>query len=124
VSTESPSHAVLRLIGALEVLEGQERLQAERGDHAGVLETRERILPVVARLAELGRGNAGPEARARIRAVLARRGRSRELIASRMEQIKAELSRNAAGLRMLARVIPLYQPQARASLSRRLSAMT
>jgi hypothetical protein len=121
---ENPAHTVRRLVEALEKLGDQEALQVEHGDHAGVLETRLRMTPLVATLREVGIGAVDAPTRARVAAVAQRRRQSRERLALHVGHLRDELSRTTSGLRMLARVVPLYIRRAQGQARCRLSAMT
>jgi hypothetical protein len=121
---ESPSHAVTRLLQALETLVEQEAVQIASGDHCGVLRTQRRATPVVERLAQIGARAADPAAHARIAVLLERRQRSQERLAAQIGRIREELSRTAASQHRLARIAPVYISGTGRCVPRRLSAVS
>jgi hypothetical protein len=121
---ESPSQAVHRLVEVLEKLEFQEALHAARGDRVALLGIRHRITPVVKALGDLGSPSLDEETRTRIAAIIARRRGSRELVAGRMQELRRELARTAAGLRMVANTISLKRQRTGGPNGRRLCVLT
>ncbi len=119
---ETAEHSLTRLVGALERLVAQEAIQAVAGDRAGLLDTQERVAPIVRRLAELGGRATTPATRVRLAGVANRRRETQQFLASRITSVLAELDRNRTFQYRLKRVAPVYRT--RGPVARRLLAVS
>ena len=93
--TTATESTVVRLLGALEDLVGQEAALLAAGCYQDAIAIQRRAAPVVARLCELGSrpGGATGAIRQRVAAVLSRRGQSLAALLSRRLSLTAERQR-------------------------------
>jgi hypothetical protein len=104
---ETPAQKVARLLGALEDLTCQEALLLRAGDYPGVVQTQQRIAPLVECLVGLAAA-AGNSIRARIAAVVDQRRHSEEWLAAALARGREEVRQIRANQRRIAQVRPVY----------------
>jgi hypothetical protein len=121
---ESTEQAMMRLLGALEVLFDQEAIHVSSGNHAGILAAQARITPVIERLASLSGTSDNAAMRGRVAVLLAKRKVSEDGMAAHLARIREELNRTHMARRTLAKVAPAYLPRALAHGPLRLRAVS
>jgi hypothetical protein len=108
---ETPARTVSRLVAALEALVEQESVQIAARDYAAVFRTQQRVAPLVERLGQMGSAAADEDSRSRMACLVVKRRASQAHIAARISSLREELAsvgRRRAGLRRLAKIVPLY----------------
>ena len=98
----------IRLLGALEDLAAQESIQLSNEDYAAVRQTQEQAAPLIAELVRLGGNAVTPDSRPRLAALLARRQRNQENLASQLAQVRDALVRTETSRRRVNQVAPIY----------------
>jgi hypothetical protein len=121
---EVRAQAIMRLLGALEVLFDQEAIHVSNGDHAGALSAQARITPVIEKLASLCSDSDSAALRGRVALLFEKRRLTQEGLAAQVARIRESLNHNHAAQRRLAKVAPAYLPRAMAQGPRRLRAVS
>jgi hypothetical protein len=106
---ETPAHACVRVIAALDDLVEQEAAALRNEDWTAVAGLQERIEPLVDFLTLEGmQGTNGSELRDRMAAVYARREGTSRLLARTIEQTKRDLEQTRVVRRRVAQIAPAY----------------
>ncbi|MBI3885841.1 MAG: hypothetical protein HY302_08970 [Opitutae bacterium] len=110
---ETPAQGIRRLLTAIESLVAEEEVLFRAGEFQEAGLTQDKLQPLIDRLGELARtpalrGRLDGTLKQRAADILARRGRSAELLSVRLAEVRAQLRVLAEAQQRTARLRPVY----------------